>query len=67
MLKFPEYRLRNPDRSDSLPNYLIGHPMLSADHVPPIYHCIYPFITFIPFEMLSTFTESSNVTVICVS
>ena len=36
MLKFPEYRLRNPDRSDSLPNYLIGHPMLSADHVPPI-------------------------------
>ena len=33
MLKFPGYRLRNPDRSDSRPDYLTGHPVFLADHV----------------------------------
>ena len=41
--------------------------LIESDETLSNNHCIYPFITFIPFEMPSTFTESSNVTVICVS
>ena len=33
MLKFPGYRLHNPDRSGYRPDYLTGHPVFSADHV----------------------------------